>query len=155
MRKRLATILATLMVSFGLTAVGTLALAPVANAAGECGSGYSHLKSYAVYKGSLRTSTIEVYWNGTKKYNCVINRAYGSTVGVGMYRGIYVKRSSQSVPNCSSTDIRCDVGYFYYYAGPAYVYAPSACIDVYAWNDKYQKFGSGLGARLLLNVHCG
>jgi hypothetical protein len=155
MKKRLATLLAALMVSLGLTAVASLTVAPVANAAGECGSGYSHLKSYPVYKGSLRTSTIEVYWNSTKKYNCVINRAAGGTVGATIYRGVYVKRSGQSTPNCNGTDIRCDVGKFKYYAGPVYVYAPSSCITVYAWNDASTKFGTGLGARLLSNVHCG
>lgn len=155
MRRKIATILATLMVSLGLTAVGTLALAPVANAAGECGSGYSFLKSYPVYAGSARTSTIEVYYKSSNGYNCVINRAAGITVGATIYRGVYVKRSSQSTPNCDGTDIRCDVGKFKYYAGPVYVYAPSSCITVYAWNDALNKFGTGLGARLLSNVHCG
>jgi len=58
MRKRLATILATLMVSLGLTAVGTLAVAPVANAA-TCG--YKNFYDSVPTDGGSMTVRASVY----------------------------------------------------------------------------------------------
>lgn len=155
MRKKIALILATLLMSLGLSAAGVIT-ATVANAAGECGSGYSFLRSYAVYASSgARTSTLEIYYNSSNGYNCAINRAAGITVGGTIYRGVWIKRYGQTTPSCSGGDIRCDVGRFTYYAGPVYVYARGSCITAYAWNDGSTKFGNNLGSYLLARAHCG
>lgn len=157
MRKKIATLLTLLLVSFGLTVVTTVAVAPVANAAGECGSGYSYIHGHAIRLpgGTTRTGTLEIYYNSGNGYNCVINRCYSSFCGIGMYRGVFVKRDSQSTPACNGTDIRCDVGWFRYYAGPVYVYARNSCIDAYGWLSTISKFGTGAGSYLDANSHCG
>lgn len=155
MKRKIALILATLLMSLGLTATGVVT-ATVANAAGECGSGYGYLRGYAVYDSrGNRTSTLEIYYNSANGYNCAINRAAGITVGGTIYRGVWIKRYGQSTPDCNGGDIRCDVGRFTYYAGPVYVYARGSCITAYAWNDATSKFGSTLGNYLLAKAHCG
>jgi hypothetical protein len=134
----------------------SLATAPVANAAGECGSGYSYIHGHPMTNASgTRTGTLEIYYKSSNGYNCAIARCYGGTCGVEMWRGVHIKRDSQNTPPCDGTDIRCDVGRFRYYAGPVYVYARSTCIDAYGWFDGANKFGNSWGRGFDFNAHCG
>lgn len=122
---------------------------------GHCGSNYSQfLKGYRIYSpGGSRTGTLRIYRNPSNGYKCAINHCYGSWCGIGMYRGVYIKRPEQSTPNCP-TSLQCDVGYFYEYAGPAYVAADGRCITAYAWMDSNETYGQDLGAKLIVNEHC-
>lgn len=157
MKRKLTMILSSIVLLVTALVGFNVATAPVANAAGECGSGYAYLRGYAVYDsaGRNRTSTLEIYYNSANGYNCAINRAAGITVGGTIYRGVWIKRYGQTTPSCSGGDIRCDVGRFTYYAGPVYVYARDSCITAYAWNDATNKFGTTLGSYLLARAHCG
>ena len=110
-RSKLAVLAGAAMASAWL--IGTAA---PASAAGECGSGYTHVDSYAI--GSA--GTLELYYNSGSGKNCAIAR--DSSPGNG-YKAVYIGLADKPWADT-------DTGNFTYYAGPVYVSAAGRCIDL-------------------------
>jgi hypothetical protein len=127
-RNKFAVLAGAAMVSSCLFATAT-----PASAAGECGSGYTQVDSYAI--GSA--GTLELYYNSSSGKNCAIAR--DSSPGSG-YKAVYI-----GLENKPWADV--DDGTFTYYAGPVYVSARGQCIDV--------RGDIGNTVTVKESVHCG
>jgi hypothetical protein len=112
---------------------GLLATASPANAAGECGSGYSRIDSYPI--GSV--GTLELYYNSSSGKNCAIARATTPSYG---YKAAYI-----GIANKPWAGV--DAKSYTYFAGPVYVSAAGKCIDV----------RGDIGSKVAVkeSVHCG
>jgi hypothetical protein len=104
--------------------------APAASASdgyGSCGSGYHQIDSWTLplTSGSnVGGGKLLLYYNSSTGNNCAITQATGSSFSRSyQYIDVHLGRSDGS-----SSD--SDAGWYHYYAGPVYVHAPSACIDV-------------------------
>ena len=127
-RSKLAFLAGAAMVSSWL-----FVTASPASAAGECGSGYTQVDSYAI--GSA--GTLELYYSSSSGKNCAIAR--DSSPGYG-HKAVYI-----GLENKPWADV--DSGNFTYYAGPVYVSAPGQCIDV--------RGDVGSTVTVKESVHCG
>ena len=110
-RSKLAVLAGATMVASSLFATAT-----PASAAGECGSGYTRIDSYAI--GSA--GTLELYYNSGSGKNCAIARDSSPSYG---YKAVYIGLADKPWADVDS-------GNFTYYAGPVYVSASHQCIDV-------------------------
>ncbi|WP_067480145.1 hypothetical protein [Actinomadura hibisca] len=142
MRLRSRAAAAAVAFSTVLIASPALTAAP-ANAVGPCGSGYNRVGVYAIPASGPRLATLEVYWNATERKNCALT--YNSyNPGVSTYTRVSISRYLADWTGYNR-------GFFSYYAGPAYVYAPSGCINVRGGITG----PNGYVERVLQQVHCG
>ncbi|WP_127933444.1 spore-associated protein A [Nonomuraea polychroma] len=135
--------LATLLAGATLAASTTLvAGAAPASAAGPCGSSYSRVGVYAISRGDgTRTGTLEVYYSSSARKNCALTYGYGAYANTRSWKRVTISRADGSQEDT-------DANYYTYYAGPVYVSAPGACIDVAGTVPDWV-------TRELNNVHCG
>jgi len=112
-----------------------------------CGSSYGFLKSWTIEWRTLPGGYIDVYYNSSNGYNCVIARTNDSViksawdiyVGARPSGGTWVRDGDKAGQH------------FTQYAGPVYIYAPHTCIDLVGGFDT-SGGGSGQG---YTGVHCG
>ncbi|MGW9440674.1 hypothetical protein [Streptomyces sp. NPDC055607] len=147
---------AALTLTAGALVAGTAGPASATNRVNVCGSGYGFVKSWPIkglswgYEPGRTVGYIDVYWSRSASKNCAVARPVN-----GLYNphGIQVR-----IQRSNSTAIDMD-GYgrgenFTKLAGPVYVYARNACINLsggFSYNT-----GSGYtGWGDYMNVHCG
>jgi hypothetical protein len=110
----------------GLSAVDAPAAA-ASDGYGSCGSGYHQIDSWTLplTSGSnVGGGKLLLYYNSSNGYNCAITQATGSSFGrSNQYISVSLDRSDLA-------SSQFDSGRYRYYAGPVYVHAPGACIDV-------------------------
>ncbi|MER7665368.1 MULTISPECIES: hypothetical protein [unclassified Streptomyces] len=132
---------------------GLLAMPQAASAApvGSCGSGYSKVGSYPVTRAWEGTAgRVDVYYSRAAGKNCAITRPNASLAGKAGHIWVCIERAS-GAPGRS-----CDgnSANYRYYAGPVYVSARGACIDVRGGLNRKpgdnQPFNGGAQ-----RVHCG
>lgn len=131
------------------TALIGLSAAPAAAVprANHCGSAYGFLKSWPIEWRTLPGGYIDVYYNSSNGYNCVVVRTNDSVIhsawdimaGARPSGGAWVRDGDKPGQH------------FTKYAGPVYVHAPGSCIDIYGAFDA-SGGGSGQGYE---RVHCG
>jgi len=135
-----------------LATTGTVGLtAGAANAiprTNYCGSSYAFLKSWPIEWRTLPGGYIDVYYNSSNGYNCVISRTNDNVINSAWDIMVGVRKSSGGAwlrdgdkPGQNFTK----------YAGPVYIHAPNTCIDIYGAFDT-SGGGAGNGHN---NVHCG
>ncbi|WP_225850067.1 hypothetical protein [Streptomyces sp. HPF1205] len=131
-----------------LAIVGGLVLAPAASASGYGCSG-SEIGSYPVTtSGGTNYGTIHIYYDSSTGNNCAV--AVGSSAVSGksdIYMSVTVFKCAETSisPTCTYVSSDIDHDYYYYYAGPVTMYAPSNCIQVGATirNDNINVVGVG------------
>jgi hypothetical protein len=112
-----------------------------------CGSAYGFLKSWPIgWRGEVG-GYIDVYYNSSNGYNCVISRTNDSVINSAWDIVVAARRSGGSWQSDGDKPGQS----FTKYAGPLYVYAPSSCIDLTGGFDT-----SGGGSTVGYDrVHCG
>ncbi|MFC5750165.1 hypothetical protein [Actinomadura rugatobispora] len=131
-----------ILASAGVASAALVVGASPASAAGPCGSGYSRVGVYAIPENGTRKGTLEVYYSSGAKKNCALTYGYGAWANTENWKSVGIRRSATGI-----TPWDHDYGDSTYYAGPVYVSAPGACIDVIGGVD-----GAGID---LYDVHCG
>ncbi|GAA3501841.1 hypothetical protein GCM10019016_089480 [Streptomyces prasinosporus] len=109
-------------VTAAVAATGTAQAAPSGATAaynGGCGSGYSVIDSKNVVDG-----TVYLTYNSSNGYNCVVTVSNYPGTSLYMQAALRLSRND-AVWNSSERDD----GYYQYYAGPIYKYAPNSCVD--------------------------
>ncbi|MGR6970812.1 hypothetical protein ACU639_14630 [Streptomyces cynarae] len=119
-----------------------------------CGSAYSYVRSWAITDGWSPWPTvgyIDVYYNSSNGYNCVITRANDSEVSGANHIVAGIRKSGTSTWNLDGTNSN-----YTSYAGPVYAYAPGSCIDIYG-DLRYTSGGTGShgGTAVYTKVACG
>lgn len=112
-----------------------------------CGSSYAFLKSWPIQWRAQSGGYIDVYYNGSNGYNCVITRTNDSVISTGSHIVAALRRSGGTW----QTDGDKAGQNFTKYAGPLYVYAADTCIDI---GGSFDASGGG-GATGYDRVHCG
>ncbi|MFD7233571.1 spore-associated protein A [Streptomyces sp. NPDC059881] len=134
-------------ISAGLLAMPTAAqAAPV----GSCGSSYGQVGSYNVTRPWEGVAgRIDVYYSSATGKNCAITRPNASLAGKAGKIWVYIERSTSGAAECDGHGAN-----YRYYAGPVYISARGACIDVRGGMNKRPGDNAPFngGAR---NVHCG
>lgn len=101
-------------------AAGMLSVAAPAEAAttpsGACGSGYYQIDRHAL--GTV--ADVYLFYNGST--NCAVTWMRNPTGTKTYDLRVNIERQSDLVSDA-------DWGYYYYYAGPVKIYAPSTCIS--------------------------
>ncbi|RGC66792.1 hypothetical protein C5N14_22255 [Micromonospora sp. MW-13] len=147
LRTRTAAVLGTL----ALTTSGLVGLsAGPANAiprTNYCGSSYGFLKSWPISWRGQSGGYIDVYYNSSNGYNCVIARTNDSVISSAWDIVVAARKSGGTW----QTDGDKPGQNFTKYAGPLYVYAPNSCIDI---SGSFDTSGGG-GATGYDRVHCG
>ncbi|MGW0802611.1 hypothetical protein [Nonomuraea sp. NPDC002799] len=123
-RSKIATLASVALASTWLVATATSASA--ATAASPCGSGYSHVGSYAIPASGARTGTLQVYYSSSARKNCALTYGYGSYANKVNRKAVAIGLTGVSGWAGADNDLYAS------YAGPAYVYAPGRCIDLRA-----------------------
>jgi hypothetical protein len=103
---------------------------------GACGSGYTVIDHMSVGPSGTEGTTYLTYNHG---WNCVVTIT--NRPGTSQYIEADLEVSGGSW--------KTDWGYYKYYAGPVYVYAPNKCVDWGGWIG-----GPGV-LNLQWNDHCG
>jgi len=111
-----------------------------------CGSAYGFLKSWRIEWRGQAGGYIDVYYNSSNGYNCVIARTNDSVISSAWD----IVASARKSGGTWQTDGDKPGQSFTKYAGPLYIYAPSSCIDIYGSFDT----SGGGGATEYDGVHC-
>ncbi|MEU3452912.1 hypothetical protein ABZ671_04825 [Micromonospora sp. NPDC006766] len=112
-----------------------------------CGSSYAFLKSWPIDWRTRTGGYIDVYYNSSNGYNCVMSRANDSVISSAW--DIYV--AARPSGGTWQSDGHKPGQHFTQYAGPLYIYAPHTCIDIYGAFDT----SGGGGSSGYDRVHCG
>ncbi|SFQ97599.1 hypothetical protein SAMN04488564_101478 [Lentzea waywayandensis] len=131
-----------------LAVVMTVLFAPSGQAAanpytpeGVCGSGYQRVSPNATLDlkngSALWGQTYLLYSSATKK-NCVVT-IKRFEVGVESYTVAHLQVQGSNMVG--------DAGYYEYYAGPHYAYAPGKCVRIHGvvWEDDMVRYAQKYG----------
>ncbi|MEV6598274.1 hypothetical protein AB0M36_15550 [Actinoplanes sp. NPDC051346] len=151
MRKTFRTRAAAMLGAVALVSSGLVGLSGAPAQAiprtNECGSAYAFLKSWTIEWRGRAGGYIDVYYNRTNGYNCVMSRvndsvitSWSNDIAVGARKSGGTWQSDGQKPG----------QHFTKYAGPLYVYAPNACIDI--WGSFDASGGGGYSG--YDRVHC-
>ncbi|MEU7905246.1 hypothetical protein [Actinoplanes sp. NPDC049118] len=113
----------------------------------HCGSAYGFLKSWQILWRGQSGGFIDVYYNNSNGYNCVMARGNDNVLSNVWDLVVAARRSGGTW----QVDGDKPGQNFTKYAGPLYVYAPNSCIDI---TGSFDASGGG-GASGYDNVHCG
>jgi len=151
MRSTLRTRVAALLGAVALTTTGLIGLSAGPASAiprtNYCGSSYGFLKSWPIEWRTKAGGYIDVYYNSSNGYNCVITRANDSVISSAWD----IMAGARKSGGTWQTDGDKAGQSFTKYAGPLYVYAPNNCIDI--WGSFDASGGGGYSG--YERVHCG